>query len=766
MINLLVHSFRRTFLFFANLLFEKQACSHTTVETNDCFKGATAMTRPNMAALSCCNNIQTILLFVIVNQFLAVVLFHHVSLLDCVSSPLVPLPETALNQHPHQTTTKTPTHTAVPTKDHHKGGKNRIPRLYLNFTIWVSTTHESSSSSTEANRLDALLLTEWLEGGRMAHYTKKRFCFNGHKPTTTSRSWLPSCPNYHDCSTGYFDDATGDCKKPQEVIDPDYFWKGLEEMTILQDLAKAPDFSKHGIVVTSWDLLAGAHQIVPKDYLSVKRCGIDHHRACPDPCIQQDDVFWDPRDNLCKPTTTTRTTTRTIPPPPPPPPWVGACSCSTTCYTPQANLPRNTSWPWPNATMRQAYYGQPQRRTDEEINEWNTRQHKYMAKRWKTKPKQYYQESTACNHIRTRTRTTTTTTKIRESEPQPPAFQLSHTAHAAGLHHLYFLPEAKLIFCGIPKVGISEWIKFFRRSYGARDYLSTPYFKEDTSEFQMSNLPLAKAQALWNDPTYTKAVIWRDPAERLLSAYLDKIVRERYTQTYFRIGKHDVPPPVLSFDEFVRLVANTTAKDHHDRRGVHYKIDPHWRPQLFTCGLDHLFPLMDFVGSFDHLPNHTKLLLERVGLWESHGQRFDALRHHSGNTTTTTTTITTTATTDTNTSTKFGGGICITPPPPSPDNGKDLSVEWIDFNQRSTATTSTTTTNNQHSIKHETGSRQKMNLYYTPELLTLVRKAYAMDYAIWDELEERLHQTPNQVPMGREFAHVRDICRIDTKTTT
>lgn len=139
-------------------------------------------------------------------------------------------------------------------------------------------------------------------------------------------------------------------------------------------------------------------------------------------------------------------------------------------------------------------------------------------------------------------------------------------------------PKAKLIFCGIPKVGVSEWLKLFRRLTGAGDYLSFPHYKQDLTEFHLSSLPLKQAEAMLTDPSWTKAVFFRDPAERLLSAYLDKIVGEGYTQKFFNIGSGDDPnPTVLSFEEFVNLTANTIRKNKHDRKGVHYRSDPHWK---------------------------------------------------------------------------------------------------------------------------------------------------------------------------------------------
>jgi hypothetical protein len=326
--------------------------------------------------------------------------------------------------------------------------------------------------------------------------------------------------------------------------------------------------------------------------------------------------------------------------------------------------------------------------------------------------------------------------KRNGEKSQKSTFNLTCSTQAAGLHHLYYIPQAKLIFCGIPKVGISEWIKFFRHTYGAKDYLSTPYYKHDTAEFHISKLPLEKAQTLCNDPTWVKAAIWRDPAERLMSAYLDKIVRERYTQKYFYVGKDD-PHYVLTFEEFVMLVTTSNVTDHHDRRGLHYRVDPHWRPQLFAwCGMDHTLPLFDFIGSFDYLPEHTKLLLERVGIWESYGKIFSpsnvsSVGHRGGNT-------------------------CMIPPPDElgdDDIAKD--VPYIGFNQRQPI-------GNKHSVQHGTRSKSKVGQYYTPELSAMVRTAYASDYAIWDELQGRIKLDSINVPRGLDFHFVQNSCVIDS----
>ena len=41
-----------------------------------------------------------------------------------------------------------------------------------------------------------------------------------------------------------------------------------------------------------------------------------------------------------------------------------------------------------------------------------------------------------------------------------------------------------------------------------------------------------------------------------------------------------------------------------------------------TCGLDYLLPQFEFVGNFNLISEHTKLLLEKVGLWDDFGAKF------------------------------------------------------------------------------------------------------------------------------------------------
>ncbi|CAM9252478.1 unnamed protein product, partial [Heterosigma akashiwo] len=276
--------------------------------------------------------------------------------------------------------------------------------------------------------------------------------------------------------------------------------------------------------------------------------------------------------------------------------------------------------------------------------------------------------------------------------------------------HLFFIPKGKLIFCGIPKVGMTEWVKFFRHVVGAKDYLSLPHFKKDRENFLMSRLDISTATQLFDDPTWTKAVFFRNPLDRLLSAYMDKIAGMAFTQTVFNISTNDETEknrrPVLTFSEFVdKLTDQSTLEDCDDPKGLTACTDPHWRPQMLTCGLDHLLPKYDFIGNFDHISAHTQMLLEKVGLWEKYGATFDDGKN-------------------TIIPLKPGQHQCWVAAPFRLPN----ETIW-GFNQRGPSGAG----NNLHA----TGSHNKLAESYTPELIEKVRKAYALDFAVWDEISAK-----------------------------
>jgi len=362
----------------------------------------------------------------------------------------------------------------------------------------------------------------------------------------------------------------------------------------------------------------------------------------------------------------------------------------TTCFTPDA-MTKNSTYPWKNLTLKEEFYptntSERQQQVEEDRKEGirERRQHTYEPR---------FQCGT------------------KQNQTKKPLIPLS--IQSIFEHHLLFLPEHKLLFCGIPKSGITEWKRFFRYTRGAQDYLSWPHFKNDLKPFHLSSLSKEKQEEILNNPLWTKAVFLRDPAERLLSGYLDKIINEGWSKPVFEQNH------TLSFAEFIDLI--TTFNKRHTRpskckiHGLNTCTDPHFRPQFFLCGLDYLLPSFDFIGSFQHLSEHTRLLLSKVGMWDEYGLKYDD-----------------------GIDTGKVGSTCDYPPPNRPSN-----FTPVGFNQGKNRTS-----------RHDTQSSTKMRDYYTKELLATVRKAYHWDYAIWDDLVKR---PSHLVASGEDLDIVRSYC--------
>ena len=179
-------------------------------------------------------------------------------------------------------------------------------------------------------------------------------------------------------------------------------------------------------------------------------------------------------------------------------------------------------------------------------------------------------------------------------------------------HHVFISLKHRFIFFTIPKVACTAWIQLFLRIQGYDDWNKFPHYHKNRPF--LSRHSCTEIENYLNDPTWTKAVFFRDPVERLLSAYLNKIENGSYiTKRLFNAGAGDI-----SFDQFVEIVADNN-KQADNPRGLHNNTDPHWKPQYLTSNIEKFMPCINFIGDFANLQNDSRRLLEKVSLWNEYG---------------------------------------------------------------------------------------------------------------------------------------------------
>lgn len=177
-------------------------------------------------------------------------------------------------------------------------------------------------------------------------------------------------------------------------------------------------------------------------------------------------------------------------------------------------------------------------------------------------------------------------------------------------HHAMVDESHRLVLFTIPKVGCTELIKLMRRLRGAQDWQAPPHHQPDRPVLR--DLGVARVGEILNDPSWTTAAVFRDPAERLLSAYLDKFIHsESYAADLFRPAGRGMP-----FDEFLRYVLAPN-RDPELPVGLHAGTDPHWRPQRLVGPLDRV--AIDLPGDFTSIGEWAERVLRRVGAWEEFG---------------------------------------------------------------------------------------------------------------------------------------------------
>ncbi|KAL3784242.1 hypothetical protein HJC23_013529 [Cyclotella cryptica] len=305
--------------------------------------------------------------------------------------------------------------------------------------------------------------------------------------------------------------------------------------------------------------------------------------------------------------------------------------CGEVCLTRHA-CNNNTLYPYTSSQER--HFLRPRSEENRDILRRQCHERNSLS----TPPYQWCQQwwTDSIMHVHRRrddTENATTITTTSRLDPYaanlpPPGCSIFNNGGGSGSYqHLILFPSVKMAFCGIPKVGITQWIQFLRFTFGAKDYLSSPHIKPEVFAMRYDKMNEEAQMKILNDPEWKFVAFLRDPAERLLSAYLDKVATKQLERDHFQ--KMHGLNRTLSFGEFLNILAETPpsqscrsggGNDLNTLRGVNWCTNPHWRPQTFSCGLSEFLPRFSFVGSLNFIETQARIILQHVGLWNDYGK--------------------------------------------------------------------------------------------------------------------------------------------------
>lgn len=192
---------------------------------------------------------------------------------------------------------------------------------------------------------------------------------------------------------------------------------------------------------------------------------------------------------------------------------------------------------------------------------------------------------------------------------------ISRTVLPRDVGQLYVENKYKLLYCEVPKAGCSNWKRILIVLAGkASDTLKLNHEKVHYGNLVGTLNRYSQPEIMERLESYTKVAFAREPMERLVSAYRDKLENpNNYFHSLYGkpiIAKYRVNASKealktgdgVTFPEFVQYLL-----DVHRPVGM----DIHWKPTNLLCNpclIDY-----DFLGKFENMEEEANILLRQVG---------------------------------------------------------------------------------------------------------------------------------------------------------
>jgi len=175
------------------------------------------------------------------------------------------------------------------------------------------------------------------------------------------------------------------------------------------------------------------------------------------------------------------------------------------------------------------------------------------------------------------------------------------------------LEEYKLVFFTVAKVGCTQFKMLFRRMMGYQDWNATdwqkmlPWNPETNGLKYLYDFSPERATEIMTSPKWTRAIFVRDPKERFLSAFLDKVMNH---ETYLR-------QQCCSYSG--DCVEQARQSLHGFLSVARICDDAHWIPQSSRMEA-RFWPFINFVGRMETITDNTERLLKQIGAWDQFGK--------------------------------------------------------------------------------------------------------------------------------------------------
>jgi len=180
----------------------------------------------------------------------------------------------------------------------------------------------------------------------------------------------------------------------------------------------------------------------------------------------------------------------------------------------------------------------------------------------------------------------------------------------------FVIPEYKLIFFTFPKVACSEWKRMFMRMNGNPNWCRIRGFNAHDPKNNkipiLADYPVEIATAMMTSPAWTRAAIVREPKERVLSAFLDKAIKEEY---FVRRCCKKLPTDEYK-EECVQSHKNFESFLYYIKSFPKECFDVHWEPQSTKVDAK-WWPYINFIGYQSNLREDSKELLQNLASTQS-----------------------------------------------------------------------------------------------------------------------------------------------------